>query len=530
MVNLSFSKLLNIINPPMITLSISVFLTFQHLFTIGVTSYDPEENFAINCGFSGSGNFNFRDWTGDNDTILFSLFEPHNHPSIPVDSPLHSTSVYQVPYSTARVSRYKFSYVFPVTHGHKFIRLHFFPASYPNFNRSNSLFSVRTGSYTLLKEFNASHTADKDNNPQGTVSREYCMNVEPVQMLNLTFTPSSTHPDAYAFINGLEIVSMPNDLYYTETDGQGLIPVGLNSQMYPIENNTALETVYRINVGGSQILPEQDTGMFRNWDGDVPYVEEQHNQSTPSGFGSKLKDNGQNDTAPDTVYLTARNYGKNATSKYNVTWQFEVDLGFFYMVRLHFCEFEQEIQKPGERVFQIFKADNLAESHADVIMCTGGNLIPVYKDYVVSMFSKASLKKLTLSVKLQPHPNEKLRAYNDVILTGIEIFKVNDSDGNLHGPNPNSSRSTPQLSEPLRKSNKMNIVPIVVGVGSGVILLSLIGFLIFGRLTIARNSRWGKSKSRKTDESSLPLDLCRHFSIREIKAAAKNFDELSLLG
>ncbi|KAI4352441.1 hypothetical protein L6164_006691 [Bauhinia variegata] len=530
MMNLSFRKLLVITNPPMITLPLFIFLTLQYLFTIGVTSYKPVENFAVNCGVSGNSVQNSRNWTGDINSKLFSPVEPQSHQSVTAHASSNSPSVVS---STARLSRYEFTYSFPVTDGQKFIRLHFFPASYPNFDRSNFLFSVRAGPYTLLKDFNASVTADNDNNPEETIT-EYCINVEPGQRLNLTFTPSSTHPDAYAFINGFEIVSMPTDLYYTKPDDPGLSVVGKNFPMYRIENNTALETVYRINVGGAQIPPDKDTGMFRNWEVDVPYVEEQNNRSTPAGYHLKLKDNGQNYTAPDDVYLTARTYGMNATTKYNVTWEFEVESGFFYVVRLHFCEFEPEIQKPGERVFQIFIADNLAERHADVIMWSGGNLIPVYKDYVVFMISKACLKKLNLSVKLQPHPNEKDREFNNVILNGIEIFKVNDSDGNLGGPNASSSPSPPQslvpLTEPSGKSKKTDIVPIVVCVGLGVFLL--IGFLVFRRLTVAGYSLLGKSKSRssKTHESSLPSDLCRYFTIAEIREATNNFDEVFIIG
>ncbi|KAI4297490.1 hypothetical protein L6164_037379 [Bauhinia variegata] len=525
--NLSFSKLLMITNPPMITFFIFILLTLQHLFTIGVTSYKPVENFAVNCGFSGNSNSNSRNWTGDINSKIFSPVEPQSHHSV---TP-HSASVNSIPYGTARLSRFEFTYSFPVTDGQKFIRLHFFPASYLNFDRSNSLFSVRAGPYTLLKDFNASLTADNDNNPEETITREYCINVEPGQRLNLTFTPSPTHPDAYAFINGFEIVSMPTDLYYSKPYDQELRVVNQNLQMYQISNNTALETVYRINVGGAQIPPNKDTGMFRNWDDDVTYVDVERERSIAAGFALQLKNNGQNDSAPDAVYLTARTYGMNATSNYNLTWEFEVDSGFFYMVRLHFCEFEQQIQTTGQRVFQIFIADNLAERLADVIMWSGGNLIPVYKDYAVFMVSKASFKNLNLSIKLQRHPNEKLSDYDNVILNGIEIFKVNDSNGNLGGPNPDSTwQPLVPLSEPSGKSKKKKIVPIVLGVGSGILLLSVIGFLIFRRLNIAGKSSWGESKSSKTLESSLPSDLCRNFSVTEIRAATNNFDDVLVIG
>ncbi|VVA19179.1 PREDICTED: receptor kinase [Prunus dulcis] len=70
------------------------------------------------------------------------------------------------------------------------------------------------------------------------------------QSLTITFTPSRAIPDAYAFVNGIEIVSMPTNLYYTASESNGVDYVG-NEVNYRIENMTAMEMVYRINVGGS---------------------------------------------------------------------------------------------------------------------------------------------------------------------------------------------------------------------------------------------------------------------------------------
>ncbi|KAM1058984.1 hypothetical protein ACFX11_024060 [Malus domestica] len=125
-------------------------------------------------------------------------------------TPISSPS--QVPYTTARLSRSKFTYTFPLTSGQKFIRLYFYPTSYAaEFDRSKSLFSVEAGGFTLLRDFNASVTADTSSSE--TVYREFCLNIASEQSLNITFTPSRASPDAYAFINGIEIeiVSMPDN-------------------------------------------------------------------------------------------------------------------------------------------------------------------------------------------------------------------------------------------------------------------------------------------------------------------------------
>ena len=118
------------------------------------------------------------------------------------------------------------------------------------------MYSIRAGLFTLLRDFNTSVNADASNNNE--FFREFCVHVEENdQKLNLTFTP--TNQDLYAFISGIEIVSMPSNLYYTPLDsndegGRGLSQVGQN-KFFPIENYTSLEMVYRINIGGKLLIP-----------------------------------------------------------------------------------------------------------------------------------------------------------------------------------------------------------------------------------------------------------------------------------
>nr|POF23578.1 receptor-like protein kinase feronia [Quercus suber] len=69
----------------------------------------------------------------------------------------------------------------------------------------------------------------------------------------------------YAFINGIEIVSMPKDLYYSpegQTQSEKIPPYVGESHRFHINYNMALQMVFRLNVGGSLILPAEDTGFF----------------------------------------------------------------------------------------------------------------------------------------------------------------------------------------------------------------------------------------------------------------------------
>jgi hypothetical protein len=110
-------------------------------------------------------------------------------------------------------------YYFHLTPSPKFVRFYFYPVSYSGFEGSQDFFTVKANSFTLLQNFSASIYINA--NPwkeDKTLSKEFCINVEKDQILNLTFILSGPSPSTfgkfYAFINGIEIVSMPNKLYY----------------------------------------------------------------------------------------------------------------------------------------------------------------------------------------------------------------------------------------------------------------------------------------------------------------------------
>ena len=283
-------------------------------------------------------------------------------PSVSADSLTgHYPSITQIPYKTARLSQSEFTYSFPVTAGQKFIRLFFYPASYGGFDRSNAIFTVKSGGFTLLKDFNASLTADASKSNSNTIIKEYSVNVNDGEKLNLTFIPNTTHPNSYAFINGIEILSMPTNLYYTKSDGEGSQILG-KAALNSIRNDSALQTIYRLNIGGRTLPPEMDTGMLRWWEEDDDYLKSGGALPVDFSNGSLKFDIIPDYTAPVEVYKTARSMGMNGTINlsYNLTWEFTVDSRFVYMLRLHFCEFDPNIQNVGDRAFYIYIAEQLA--------------------------------------------------------------------------------------------------------------------------------------------------------------------------
>ncbi|XP_022924938.1 receptor-like protein kinase FERONIA isoform X1 [Cucurbita moschata] len=528
--------------------SICVFVfLFFNVHVISAQNYIPRDFILLNCGGPSTANdMDGRKWMTDDK----SKFLPATGNSTTSRAATQVPSVLETPFMTARVFHSNFTYTFPVAPTRLFLRLYFYPSSYGGLDASDARFSVSAQTYTLLNNFSASQTAEALYS--ATIVKEYSINVENGR-LSLTFTPSPTHPKAYAFVNGIEIVSMPD--IYSETSGTVLI-VGQSSP-FTVDNTTALENIHRLNVGGNYISPSADTGMHRPWFDDSPYlfaaakgVTTITDQNTRISYPPSISTY----VAPVDVYSTARTMGpdNNVNLNYNLTWVFSVDSGFFYLVRLHFCEIAAGITKVNQRVFDIFIFNQTATLGVDVIESAGSNYAAVFKDYVVMVPSYGDPQK---DLWLQLHPHKSSRPnYYDSILNGVEIFKINNSDANLAGPNPVPAAKQeiidPSLAIPGSSHGKSkNRMAIIAGVVCGAVVLGLIiGFFVVAAkrrrgmdcisvtgqsgwltLSVYGNSPLAEINATGSYASSL-LSNCRHFSFAEIKAATREFDESLVLG
>ncbi|KAJ8898859.1 hypothetical protein K2173_008168 [Erythroxylum novogranatense] len=532
--------------------SVSLLLCFWLASAISVTfaaNYVPTKKILLDCGASSDlADSDGQKWVSDKGSKLLlasansSIFEAsYQDPGVP-----------QVPYMTARVFQSNSTYSFPLASGRVFLRLYFYPSVYNGFNSSDALFSVTAGSYTLLKNFSVSQTTEALN--FDFIVKEYSINVDGGS-LNVTFSPDSSSRNAFAFVNGIEIMSMPD--IYSHTDGT-LMVVGQTSS-FTIDNSTSLENVYRINVGGNDISPSKDTGLLRSWADDQLYlygaasgVAESADPNMTIRYPSSIPTY----VAPDTVYSTARSMGPDyhVNVNYNLSWIFSVDSGFSYLVRLHFCEVAATITKQNQRVFDIYLNNQTAET-MDVVAMAGSNGVPVYRDYVVFVSGGNPQEDMWL----QLHPNTASKSqYYDAILNGVEIFKLSNADGNLAGPNPIPAPKQliidpSRVKLPSRHSANQKAV-LAGGISGGIVLALVVGFCY---IAASRRRRYGKEASAsegpsgwlplslygnshsagsaKTNTtgsyaSSLPSNLCRHFSFAEIKAATNNFDDSLVLG
>ncbi|KAI4357980.1 hypothetical protein L6164_001892 [Bauhinia variegata] len=456
-------------------------------------SYVPSENIVLSCGSNSSVflSHDGRNWTGDVDSP-YVPFDADVKSLIAV-APVPPVSVPQIPYTTARIFKSPHS-------------------------PTDSIASLNTDYFKkayLVKEFTI-HVIDRT--------------------LELTFAPTSNASDAYAFVNGIEIVSMPLNLYI-RGDNAPLRLAGRDTVLY-INNNCALETMYRINVGGDDIPPKNDTGMFRTWTRDSDF---QFGASGLDAFDMQMpvlySATVPAYIAPASVYRTARTmawYGSNINLNYNLTWDFPVDSGFNYLIRLHFCEVDREVTKVNQRTFNIYLNNQTAQKNADVISWSGRRGAPVYEDYVV-MIPKSPIAKQDLWLDLHPDAQSKTQFYN-VILNGVEIFKLSYTDGNLAGINPSKSKSqsdvhVQQVASP-RKRKK--IIFISIGCGLGTLALSLLLCFLFYRFKVIKRKSMScfciflhaPSLMRRAKQSSSRINL----SVDEIRDATNNFDEALIVG
>ncbi|XP_057964753.1 receptor-like protein kinase FERONIA [Malania oleifera] len=514
--------------------------------------YTPTDYILLSCGdYSNATSPDGRIWDGD----ALSKFSPPNIRNSSFQSTAfhQDPSVPQIPYLTARIFHSPASYAVPVSPGPKFLRLHFYPATYSSIEISQFFFSVTVNGYTLLSNFSAYLSVAASNPHVSFIIKEYCINTRDYQELYITFSPS---PSSHAFVNGIEIVSVPTNLYSRGED----YPPTFVTQMYSnffVDNFTVLETLYRLNVGGNLVPGGEDTGMFRTWQPDDPYI--QAPGLTPHrDVQIRYTTETPVYTAPVIVYRTSRTMGELGplNLNYNLTWIFSVDSGFNYLFRLHFCEFQLEITLPNQRVFSIFIGNQTAENGADVIVWSKGTGIPIYRDYIFYVVGNGNRGKTDLWLAL--HPNTETRPkpqFSNAILNGLEIFKLNGSDGSLATPNPEPPMAASPSESPVSKNKVSPPWAAVAGAALGsVIVIVLIVLLCFFRRRRTKDHHTSLVKSSwvpfsytsksiatptttttansiaTTKSPALPSDLCRRFLLAEIKSATRDFHGAFVIG
>ncbi|KAM7496632.1 hypothetical protein LguiA_021046 [Lonicera macranthoides] len=162
---------------------------------LDLISFDPIDNYLIDCGSSSNTTVGARVFVADSSTSKF-LSTPTN---IIVTSSANNSMF--VPYQTARIfpPNSNSSYTFPIIQtGRHWIRFYFLPFAHGNYNMSLANFSVSTQSHRLLSNFN----------PKGASMKEFSIYLSSSTLV-ITFIPSN---NSFAFLNALEVVSVPEFL------------------------------------------------------------------------------------------------------------------------------------------------------------------------------------------------------------------------------------------------------------------------------------------------------------------------------
>ncbi|GMP49500.1 hypothetical protein CsSME_00016451 [Camellia sinensis var. sinensis] len=477
------------------------------------TGFTPADQHFIDCGSPTNTTVGVRVFISDTSASNF-LSTPQNILVNTSSNSITLTDDSQL-YKTARVFTKSSKYTFPISQsGRHWIRLYFFPFVYKNYNLSTANFSVSAQNYLLLGNFN----------PEGVSVKEFSVNVTSSTLV-ITFTPANNN--SLAFLNALEVVSVPDSLI--TDDATSVNPTGKFQGLF----TQALETVFRVNMGGPSVSFENDT-LWRTWVPDQGFLVLQNVARNYSAIPAvKYPAGGATpDIAPATVYgtCTEMNSLSDPNSNFNVTWEFTVDPGFQYLVRFHFCDIVST--SPYSLYFNVYIDSWLVAPDLDLSTINLGILATAY--YMDFVTSSNDNSKLRISIG----PSSVSKTYPNAILNGLEIMKMNNSLGSLSGVVSMVSSSTNT------KNNVGMLVGLIVGAFVAVVLAAVL-FLICRRrkrASLGHSKTWGPfsinggtsltmgSKCSNGTTLSAGSNFGYRFPFVAVQEATNNFDESWVIG
>ncbi|KAG8378695.1 hypothetical protein BUALT_Bualt07G0012000 [Buddleja alternifolia] len=359
----------------------------------------------------------------------------------------------------------------------KILRLHFNPAPYKGFKRFKDLFTVEAGPFTLLSNFSASLTADALG--VDSFTKEFCINIQKNQDLNIIFSPENSQ--SYAFINGIEIIPVPTSLSYFnggDVNGGVLLVVGEKSLVH-VHNSNALEIIHQQNV--KQDSDSSTSGMFGMWE-----------------------------------------MVNNRKAK-NITWRVSVDVGFRYLIRLHFSKLGFKMTENAGLMFKVYINEMIANINniGTVSEHIEDNSIPCFRDYIVMIKGRKHEGKHNLLICLQSN-DEFVDGYGPI--KGFEIMKLSNLENSLASPNPlPSTRDSLHgtIQNLLRVLGHRNVIATVA-----IAILALVNIVIHTLVQI----REASCTEEENKPSARAEQLCRRFSLAELQLATRDFSDAHLIG
>ncbi|KAF6167661.1 hypothetical protein GIB67_031244 [Kingdonia uniflora] len=501
-----------------VSLVLALVLSIAH---ISYCDFNPVDNYLITCGSSQNVSIQGRFFLPDLQQSSFVLKTQGN--SIVATS---NSSVPSPIFQSARLFPVPASYKFDIQQeGRHWIRLYFYPID-SNHNLRSAPITVVTENFVLLNNFIF------DNYNGAFLFKEYLVNLTS-DTLTLTFIPSS---NSVAFVNGIEVVSVPDELIPDQAQAVS------HSSPFSGLSDLALETVYRLNMGGPLVTPQNDT-LGRTWENDEKYLHVNSSAVNVSVNPTTIKyrPGVTPEIAPNWVYATAETMGEANVPvlSFNVTWVFPVDPNFMYFVRVHLCDIASKAL--NNLVFNTYVNSDIALASLDLSSLTGALAVPYYKDFV----SNSSMEESnTLTLSIGPDSDADI---SDAVMNGLEIMKISNGARSLDGL---SSVKALLPKTPSKKSKLGIIVGLVVGSLVALLSIAWCAFCVIARKSNATNQGhpWlalpiygnsqtmtkGSTTSQKSGTASIislaSSNFGRFFMFQEIMDATNKFDESLLLG
>ncbi|XP_074571040.1 receptor-like protein kinase HERK 1 [Curcuma longa] len=476
-------------------------------------AFTPADRYLIDCGSPTSTTIGSRIFVADL-SLSSTLTTPTNILANTTRSPGAASFASEL-YQTARIFTGPSSYSFPIrAQGRHFIRLYFFPFVYSSYDLTAATFNVSTQDLMLLHNFRSNSSAMK----------EFLVNTAHDTLI-LSFAPSGI--SSLAFVNAIEVVSAPDNLI---TDNAQTVRM----QSYQGLSAQAFETIYHLNVGGQDVLPDGDV-LWRTWDADLRFLMDATSSKTSNTSGrlNYLPIGATEESAPAIVYATARELVSTNTSnaKINMTWKLNVDAGFSYLMRFHFCDIVS--LAANQLYFNVSVGNWHILTNFDLSSTLFRKLAaPYFVDFVI----EASDAPDELSISITP---SGFHVPHNGILNGLEILKMNFSVGSVMVvPPPSSSGS---------KKNTGIVVGSVIGSIAILVVFSITLFMVPRRRKLCSKqsveslttlSTNGLSFGRTTNQNSIETaslsetngQFGYRFPFVVLEEATNNFDNSLMIG
>lgn len=482
--------------------------------------FTPADNYLISCGSSQNVTFLGQTYVPESLISSNALKSPGNS-IVATSNSTAPTPILQ----TARIFQTTAYYKFDIEQeGRHWVRLYFYPVPGSAHDLASATLTVVTENFVLLNNFSF-------NTYNGSyLFKEYAINVTS-DTLTLTFIPSN---NSIAFVNAIEVVSIPDELIPDQVPA--VTPPAPVSGLSAF----ALETVYRLNMGGPLINAQNDT-LGRTWENDEKYLHVNSSAVNVSVNPTTIRYRPAvtPETAPNWVYATAETMGDANVPNlnFNITWVLPVEPNFTYFVRVHFCDIVST--SLNVLVFNLYINSDIALGSLDLSTLAGYLDVPYYRDFV----SNSSAESDTLTVSVGPDTSADVP---NAILNGLEVMKISNEARSFDGLIPVETI----LVLPSKKNKMGIIIGSVAGASSVVVCIALcycclvvrrsksthpgrpwLPLPLYGNsLTMTKMSTTSQKSGTASCISLASCNLGRSLTFQEIMDATNKFDERLLLG